>query len=221
MGALTKNGRIYDITRPLAPGCIVYPGDIPPRFSQEDHGNYLITDIHISSHSGTHIDAPSHYLEQGAGVDEIPLSHLMGWCTVADLTRVKGEILPRDLEGKTGRSVKILFKTSFSEQTDFIEDYPSLGEEAAEFLVQEGVHCIGTDAPSVEKFNCSGSVHRALLSRGIVIIEMLDLWKIPEGDYWMIALPLRLRGLDGSPCRVLLFEGWETKQPSWTLFRVQ
>lgn len=221
MGALTKSGRIYDITRPLAPGCIVYPGDIVPGFAQEDHGNYLVTDIRISSHSGTHIDAPSHYLEQGAGVDEIPLTHLMGWCRVADLSHVKGEILPRDLGGKTEGAKKILLKTSFSEKTEFIEDYPSLGEKAAEFLAAQGIHCIGTDAPSIEKFNCSGSVHRALLSAGIVIIEMLDLWKVPEGEYWMIALPLKLRGLDGSPCRALLFEGWETEQPSWTLFTVQ
>lgn len=213
---MTRNGRIYDITRPLAPGSIVYPGDRAPGFSQENYGNYLVTDIRISSHSGTHIDAPSHYLEQGAGVDEIPLSHLMGWCTVADLTSVKGEIAPGDLEGKTGRTRKLLLKTSFSEQTEFVEDYPSIGEEAAELLVAAGIHCIGTDAPSIEKFNCSGSVHRRLLSAGTVIIEMLDLWRIPEGEYWMIALPLRLRGLDGSPCRALLFEGWEEEQLSWT-----
>jgi len=213
--------RIYDITRPLAPGCIVYPGDIVPGFTQEDHGNYLVTSIRMSSHSGTHIDAPSHYLPQGAGVDEIPLPHLMGWCTVVDLTSVKGELSRNDLEGKTGRARKILFKTSFSEQSEFTKDYPSLGEDAAELLVKKGIQCVGTDAPSIEKFNCSGSVHRRLLSAGIVIIEMLDLWRVPEGEYWMIALPLRLRGLDGSPCRALLFEGSETGQPSWTLFTVQ
>jgi arylformamidase len=207
---MTRNGRIYDITRPLAPGCIVYPGDIVPGFIQEDHGNYLVTSIRMSSHSGTHIDAPSHYLPQGAGVDEIPLSHLMGWCTVADLTSVKGELSRSDLEGKTRGARKILLKTSFSEQSEFNEDYPSLGEEAAEFLVEKEIQCVGTDAPSIEKFNCSGSVHRSLLSAGTVIIEMLDLWRVPDGEYWMIALPLRLRGLDGSPCRALLFERWET-----------
>jgi arylformamidase len=213
--------RIYDITRPLAPGCIVYPGDIVPDFTQEDHGNYTVTSIRISSHSGTHIDAPSHYLPQGAGIDEIPLSHLTGWCTVADLTSVKGELTQNDLEGKTGRTGKILLKTSFSGQSEFSKDYPSLGEDAAEFLVTKGIQCVGTDAPSIEKFNCSGAVHRRLLSAGTVIIEMLDLGRVPEGDYWMIALPLRLRGLDGSPCRALLFEVPETGQPSWTLFNVQ
>ena len=218
---MTKRGRIFDITRPLAPGCIVYPGDIVPGFVQEDHGNYLITDIRISSHSGTHIDAPSHYLDQGRSVDEIPLTHLMGWCRVVDVTHIQGEISKQDLEGKIEGAKKILLRTSFSGQNEFFEDYPSLGDEAAEFLAERRIHCMGTDAPSIEQFNCSGAVHRTLLSAGVVIIEMLDLWRIPEGDYWMIALPLRLRGLDGSPCRALLFEGWEVEQPAWTLYELQ
>jgi len=216
-----KNGRIFDITRPLAPGCMVYPGDSVPGFAQEDHGNYRITDIQISSHSGTHIDAPSHYLDEGAGVDEIPLSHLIGWCRVADLTRVKGEISPHDLEGKTGGAKKILLKTSFSGQDNFVEDYPAIGDEAAAFLAAQRIHCIGTDAPSIEKFNSSGSVHTRLLSAGIVIIEMLDLRCVPEGEYWLIALPLRLKGLDGSPCRALLIEGRKGEGPAWTSFALQ
>lgn len=218
---MMKNGRIFDITRPLAPGCMVYPGDSVPGFAEAYHGNYRITDIRISSHSGTHIDAPSHYLDEGAGVDEIPLPHLMGSCRVADLTRVKGEISLRDLEGKTGGAKKILLKTSFSGKDDFVEDYPSIGEEAAAFLAAQHIHCIGTDAPSIEKFNSSGAVHTKLLSAGIVIIEMLDLRSVPEGEYWMIALPLRLRGLDGSPCRALLFERGEGEGPAWTSFALQ
>jgi arylformamidase len=189
---------------------MVYPGDIVPDFDQEDHGNYKVTSIRMSSHSGTHIDAPSHYLPQGAGIDEIPISHLMGWCTVADLRSVKGELSRDDLEGKIGGAGKILLKTSFSGQSEFTREYPSLGEDAAEYLVNKGIQCVGTDAPSIEKYNCSGAVHRKLLSAGIVIIEMLDLCSVPAGEYWMIALPLRLSGLDGSPCRALLFEGLET-----------
>ncbi len=188
-----KNGRIFDITRPLAPGCIVYPGDIVPGFAREDHGNYRITDIQISSHSGTHIDAPSHYLDEGASVDEIPLSHLMGWCRVADLTRVKGEISPRDLEGKTGGAKKILLKTSFSGQDDFVEDYPSIGEEAAAFLAAQRMHCIGTDAPSIEEFNSAGPftddsfqpelpLSRCSTSRGVPEGQVLDDCPAPPAD---------------------------------------
>jgi arylformamidase len=206
---LTSPGRIYDITRPLAPGIIVYPGDIVPRFLQQDHGSYVITDMRISSHSGTHIDAPSHYLESGVAVDQLPFASLMGWCRVIDLGRREGNITFNDLAGRQHGTDKILLKTSGSDAMDFEEDYPALSQDAAEFIVREGITCIGTDAPSIEEFGGNGDVHRTLLSHGTVIIELLDLHEIREGDYWMIALPLRLRGLDGSPCRALLFEGWD------------
>jgi arylformamidase len=206
---LTRQGRIYDITRPLAPGGIVYPGDIVPRFLQQDHGSYLITDLRMSTHSGTHIDAPSHYLDQGPAVDQISFASLMGWCRVIDLRQVRGEITAADLSRRLAGTDKILMKTSYSEKLDFDEKYPALSPEAAGLICKEGVTCIGTDAPSIEAFGGDGEVHRKLLSNKIVIIELLDLHAVAEGDYWMIALPLRLQGLDGSPCRALLFEGWE------------
>jgi arylformamidase len=206
---MTRQGRIFDITRPLAPGGIVYPGDIVPRFRQQDHGSYLITDIRMSSHSGTHIDAPSHYLESGPAVDQLPLGSLMGWCRVIDLRHVCGAITEDDLRGRLAGKDKILLKTSYSEKMDFDEEYPALSPDAAILLTESGVTCIGTDAPSIEAFGGNGDVHRTLLSRRTVIIELLDLHAVAEGDYWMIALPLRLQGLDGSPCRALLFEGWD------------
>jgi arylformamidase len=203
-------GRIYDITRPLAPGSVVYPGDIVPRFRQRDHGQYLVTDIRLSTHSGTHIDAPAHYFDDGASIDQVPLASLMGWCRVVDLSGVDRAIVPSDLEGKLGGPDKLLMKTPFSEQFEFEENYPALTPEAAEFLAVAGITCIGTDTPSIEEFGGNGDVHRTLLSNGTIIIELLDLHEVREGDYWMIALPLRLRGLDGSPCRALLFEGQDS-----------
>lgn len=199
--------RIYDVTRPLAPGGVVYPGDIVPQFCQEDHGQYRITEIRMSSHSGTHIDAPAHYLESGAAVDEIPFSSLMGWCRVIDCSRSGRDITTADLgEGFRGTK-RVLLKTAFSGSNRFLEDYPALTRDASLALAGEGIVCIGTDAPSIEGYRSSGEVHRTLLSRGIVIIELLDLSAVDAGEYWMIALPLRLQGSDGSPCRVLLMEG--------------
>lgn len=200
-------GRIYDITRPLAPGAVVYPGDIVPRFRQRDQGQYLITDIRMSTHSGTHIDAPAHYFDDGAGIDQVPFTALMGWCRVVDLSGLDRAIGPADLEGKLGGVDKLLLKTSFSEQFEFEENYPALTPGAAEVLTGAGITCVGTDAPSIEEFNGRGDVHRTLLSNGTIIIELLDLHAVRAGEYWMIALPLRFRGLDGSPCRALLFEG--------------
>jgi arylformamidase len=137
----------------------------------------------------------------------------MGWCRVLDLQGTEGEITAADLAGRLGGTDKILLRTSYSEKMDFEEDYPALSPEAAGLLVSRGITCIGTDAPSIEGFRGNGDVHRTLLSRGTVIIELLDLHRVEEGDYWMIALPLLLPGLDGSPCRALLFEGWDEYGP--------
>lgn len=200
---------IYDVTRPLSPDTIVYPGDIPPAFREEDHGAYIITGLTLSTHSGTHIDAPSHYLRNNGTVDRIPAGHLLGRCTVADLSAVAGEIMPGHLGGIPAGSRRILLRTSFSGRTTFSPDYPSLGTAAAGMLARSGAVCIGIDSPSIERFGGDGSVHRTLLGAGIMIIELLDLSSVPAGEYDMVALPLRLGGLDGSPARVLLSdEGW-------------
>jgi arylformamidase len=205
-------GMIHDITRPIGPGCVVYPGDTVPLFREEDSGQYRTTEIVMSSHSGTHIDAPAHYFSSGRTVDAIPFSALMGRCRVIDCSGSGEVITAADLAQKTGGAGRILIRTSFSGKQEFDEHFPALSPDAAHFIAGEGIVCIGTDAPSIEGYGCSGEVHRTLLSQGIVIIELLDLSGVEEGDYNMIALPLRLKGADGAPCRVLLFE--EGKVPS-------
>jgi arylformamidase len=137
----------------------------------------------------------------------------MGWCRVLDLRATREEITANDLAGRFEGTDKILLRTSYSEKLDFEEDYTALSQGAARVLASKGVTCIGTDAPSIEGFGGNGDVHRTLLSQGTVIIELLDLHRVGEGDYWMIALPLLLPGLDGSPCRTLLFEGWDGYRP--------
>ena len=196
--------KYYDVTRELTNDMLVYPGDVHPAFHQEDAGNYLISSLHLSSHTGTHIDAPIHYLKTGDTIDTIPLESLLGPCRVIDLGDIEG-IIPRDqIVGKIGDEKRILLKTSFSGKNGFIENYPSLSLDAAKYIVSCGVRCIGIDSPSIESYQCDGSVHRHLLSNTCLIIELLDLSGVPEGVYEMVALPLRLTGLDGAPARVIL-----------------
>jgi arylformamidase len=198
--------KYYDVSRGLTNGMLVYPGDIQPAFHQEDAGNYLISSLLLSSHTGTHIDAPTHYLKTGDTIDTIPLESLLGPCRVIDLGEKEGIISRDDVTGKTGDAKRILLKTSFSGRSGFSEDYPSLGLDAARYLVSSGVRCIGIDSPSIESYLCDGSVHRHLLSNNCIIIELLDLSGVSEGVYEMVALPLRLTGLDGAPARVILKE---------------
>ncbi len=195
---------IIDISRPLGEGSLAYPGDTAPHFTQSDAGLYLISDIRLSSHSGTHIDAPVHYLKTGLTVDELPLHHLVGPCRVLDVKKAGPLIDASHLKGRTGGIKRLLLKTASSGCTSFHQEYPSLTLDAAEYLTSTGTLCVGIDSFSIEQFDCDGSVHRELLSHGCLIIELLDLTQVPEGDYTLVALPLRLAGLDGAPARVIL-----------------
>lgn len=198
--------KIIDITRPLSENILVYPGDKTPVFRQSYDRQYLISDLSMSSHTGTHIDAPSHYLREGDTVDTIPLPHVMGKCRILDLTHAGNSITANHLKGRLGGIDRILLKTSFSGIARFEEPYPSLTAEAACFITGRQMKCIGIDSPSIESGESDGTVHRELLSHGCIIIELLDLSDAEEGDYYLVALPLRLTGLDGSPARVVLID---------------
>jgi len=198
--------KIIDITRPLSTATVSYPGDTPPQFSQRDAGLYLISDLSMNSHSGTHIDAPVHYLKTGDTIDTVPLDHLIGPCRVIDVTTAGSAITAAALRGRLGNAKRILLKTAFSRETLFKEDYPHLIRDAADLLIENGVLCVGIDSFSIEAFVCDGSVHRTLLGNSCLIVELLDLSDVREGEYDMAALPLRLAGLDGAPARVVLMQ---------------
>ncbi len=110
--------------------------------------------------------------------------------------------LKRHLEGVN----RLLLKTSYSGNDQFDKNYPALAQDAANEIAAHGMKCVGIDTPSIESYGCDGSVHRTLLSSDCTIIELLDLSLVEGGDYEMVALPLRLKGLDGSPARVVLIK---------------
>jgi arylformamidase len=196
--------QIHDVTRLLSEKAVVYTGDQVPRFSQVDLGMYLISDLQMSSHSGTHIDAPVHYLKTGDTIDTVPLTNLIGRCRVMDVSDAGSRITAAALRGRIDSTERLLLKTAFSGKDRFEEDYPCLTLDAARLITVSGIQCVGIDSPSIEVFQCDGTVHRELLGHGCIIIELLDLSGVTEGDYEMVALPLRLAGLDGSPARVVL-----------------
>ena len=198
--------KIHDITRPLFFRDLVYPGDLAPSFRQEERGLYLISDLSMSSHAGTHIDAPIHYLKTGLTIDQVPLATLIGKCRVIDVSGAGSAISAPFLEKGIAGTKRLLLKTAFSGCDEFSPDYPYLTLDAARLLTKNRMACVGIDSPSIETFRCDGSVHRELLKSGCIIIELLDLSSVSEGEYLMAALPLRLHGVDGSPARVVLME---------------
>ncbi len=196
----------HDVSRRIFSGDIVFPGDCAPSFRQDDRGLYLISELHLSSHTGTHIDAPVHYLKTGQTIDRVPLDALVGPCRVIDLRDAGDAISASHITGRCSGAERILIKTGFSGISEFKSGYPHLTHDAACLLTRDGVKCIGIDSPSIESYQCDGSVHRELLGHGCIIIELLDLAAVDEGEYDMAALPLRLAGVDGSPARVVLIE---------------
>ncbi|HTY15733.1 MAG TPA: cyclase family protein [Methanoregulaceae archaeon] len=204
MERLKRSTDFIDVTREIVPGMTVYPGDTVPGFDRKDFGQYQITDLLLSTHSGTHIDAPAHYIQSGATIEKVPLEALIGECVVIDVSDVNGEICPEDVGDRAAGAARVLLRTGYRDDGPFDPHYTSPGPTSARLFTRLGVRCLGTDAPSIEKFGGSGEVHRELLGRGVAIIEFLDLDDVPEGVYLMIALPLRLGGLDGSPARVIL-----------------
>lgn len=210
---------IIDISVPISSALPIYPGDPPVKLSPlpaPDEGEpFRSSRLCFGTHTGTHIDAPSHLLPDGMPVDQIPLELLLGACLVVDLADHDGEIdagllkkLP--LKGET----RLLFRTRNSGLwgvPQFVEEFTAFTPAAAAWLVDSGVRLVGIDYLSVERNQSQGKVHRTLLEAGVVILEGLNLGGVERGKYELICLPLRLSGADGAPCRAVL-RGRQTLQ---------
>ncbi len=204
--------KFFDVTVPLSAEVPTFPGD--PRFHMEfphrisEGEPYNVARITMGAHAATHVDAPYHFLADGATVDQLPLEMLMGKARVLDLPAVD-KIDRADLEALDLRDdIRVLFRTRMSGQLrhpHFHEDFVYLTPEAATYLVKVGIKLVGIDYLSVEKFGSKDfAAHHALLGAGVVIIEGLDLSDVEAGDYELTCLPLRIAGADGSPARVIL-----------------
>jgi arylformamidase len=209
--------KILDISVPVSRGLPVWPGD--PRIVLER--SQSITDgnesndsrIACSVHSGTHVDAPKHYVDEGSTVENLPLDVLLGPAWVVHLP-AEDIITPEKLETLTipPDTKRLLFKTrnsSFWENPNhsFKSEYVALSAEAAEWIVSKGIRLVGIDYLSVQLFTDREPLtHRLLLEAGVVIIEGLDLRSVGPGLYQLICLPLKLVGSDGAPARAVLIE---------------
>jgi arylformamidase len=201
-----RNNRVIDITRPLGEHVPLFPGDRKPDFRRVERDGSTCTDLRLTTHTGTHLDAPSHYLAGGISVDCVPLENLAGKARVLDMEAAGDVITAALLQGRLHGRKRILIRTGASGEDSFGPEFPHLAPDAARLLAGAGVLVVGIDSPSIEATDGDGSVHRELLGSGISILELLDLSRVAEGDYFMVALPLRLEGLDGSPARVILME---------------
>ena len=205
---------IIDISVPLLPGMPVWPGDgdfrIVPvkRMATGDKNNVSRLDCGV--HTGTHVDAPWHFLEDGSTVEQLPLDMMIGEAFVAYLPEV--DIIEAETLGRLTLpkgTTRLLFRTRNSKLwetgvTEFRRDFVALTSDAAQWLVDRGIRLIGIDYLSVHRYGDNAPTHQILLRAGIVIVEGLNLADVAAGKYELICLPLRLDGADGAPARALL-----------------
>lgn len=192
---------IYDISLPITSSMPVWPGDptVSVLRTPPDEEGAVVSRLEMGTHSGTHVDAPAHFLPEGAGVDAIDLDALIGPAVVVSVLGVESITaallqtlsLPAD-------APRVLFQSG--------RGRAALSEDGAELLVQRRVRLIGIDSLSVAPANASGSVHRLLLEAGIPILEGLDLSLVRPGKYRLCCLPLKIAGGDGAPARAVLID---------------
>jgi arylformamidase len=204
--------RIHDISIPLRAGVAVWPGDAEYEhhwtMKRTDGAPVNVSQVRLSVHTGSHADAPLHFLDEGAGIDEVPLDRYFGPARVVDI-RGKALIRREDLAGiDLTVAPRVLFRTdAWTDYQRFPESIPVMKPDVPEFLAKQGVFLVGLDVPSVDVLDSKElSVHNALAARGISILESLALRGIAAGVYHLVALPLRLQGADGSPVRAILIE---------------
>lgn len=211
--------KVYDITLTITPELTRYGGDNPAKVKhtvmQREHVTAQVTDIDLRVHTGTHVDAPVHFVPGGADVASLPLDALIGRCVVLEVPDevevITAELLDSRAEDLSGHS-RVLFKTKCSQWWDdptheFRTDYVYLDASGAAWLVAHGFVLVAMDYLSVDSWEDAAlPAHVKLLGAGVVPVEAVDLRAVPPGEYELICLPLKIAGSDGSPCRAVLRE---------------
>lgn len=207
---------LIDVSMTLRPGMLVYPGDPPcsvrpcTALVEGDPTTYRTSHLTLTTHTGTHIDPPSHFIPDGDSVDAIPLETLIGPARVLDLRgeglHITAEVLAKtDLEG----AERVLLKTDNGAllEQPFTPDYAALTPCGARHLLARcpNLRMVGIDYLSIEHSEAADfPVHHLLLGAGVIIVEGLDLRQAPAGDHVVWCLPLKIKGGDGGPARVVL-----------------
>jgi arylformamidase len=208
---------IFDVTMPIKNLMPVWPGDplvenqLVSSIENGDEAN--VTIIKMSAHTGTHIDAPKHFIKSGTAIEGLSLVTLLGEVEVVDIDFRISQIDALTLSklNKTQWPQRVLFKTNNSkmrllEEDCFNQNFIALLPDAAEYLVQKGVKLVGIDYLSIAPFEDGSDTHIKLLENNVIVIEGLNLADISPGIYELIALPILLEDADGAPARVLLIQ---------------
>ncbi len=209
--------KIHDLTVPIHEGMPVWPGDDPVvlrrRAKIEEGAHANVSFMSLSAHTGTHVDAPYHFIADGSKVHEMPLDVLIGPALVVEVPEAVSVIDADQIASMNLRpgTTRILFKTRNSrfwnlKEEVFQTQFVGIDQGAAQMLVELGVKLVGIDYLSIAPYKNSKPTHDVLLGAKMVIIEGLDLREVNGGAYTLYCLPLKLQATDGAPARVILTE---------------
>ncbi|MDI1249398.1 MAG: cyclase family protein [Lacunisphaera sp.] len=202
--------KFLDITRPVFSGMPVWPGDTPAEFAfvatKAGGDSCNVGRLRVSVHTGTHADAPFHYNDTGSKMDEVPVATYVGPARVVDIrghaTITTARLALHDFTA----TPRVLFKSdTWTDPAVFPASWPLMAADVPAWLAAHGVKLVGLDVPSVDHLTSKDlPIHHACDAAGVLILENLDLHAVDPGVYELIALPLRIRGGDGSPVRAVL-----------------
>ncbi|HXX05196.1 MAG TPA: cyclase family protein [Candidatus Bathyarchaeia archaeon] len=207
-----------DLTLEISNMLPSFPGSPSPQFiswADKKSDGYNLELIFLSSHTGTHLDAPYHFVERGVGIDKIPLSKLIINAVICRVKKRPNEsITQRDIvdfetrNGTINPNMAVVFETGWSKnlaKKDYFTKNPGLSSSAARYLLKKKISLVGVDSPSIDMGKDSKFlVHHILLKGGILILENLcNLDKIPKSRFRLIVLPLKLKDATGSPVRAV------------------
>ena len=206
------NPRLYDITRTMFAGMSVWPGDAPfelePTGSIAEGSTVNVTHLSMGAHTGTHADAPYHFTDDGATMEQVDPAVYWGPAQVVTIEKASGPLVSADFAAyDLSRAPRLLVHSAASEADPrvFLNDFVHPSPELADYLGALGIILYGTDAPSVDAADSKTlDGHHALLRNNIFILEGLDLSDVPDGVYELAAFPLKILGGDGSPVRAVL-----------------
>ena len=204
---------LYDITPAVTGSLAVWPGDTPPTrevLADLTRGDTItLSTLRATVHLGAHADAPSHYGVDAAAIDACPLEPYLGPCRVVRIAAARGTRIPPSAIPDDLRSERVLIATeTYPDPTSFNEDFAALEPSTVDLLHKRGARLVGIDTPSVDLFASKDlAAHRRFLAHDMAILEGIVLSGVPEGDYELIALPLKLTGFDASPVRAILRKG--------------
>lgn len=200
---------MYDITLPIYKGMPVYKNkpEKQPEFNTVTNGHVTESTIKLDAHTGTHIDAPLHMINDGETFETIQLDKLIGDAKVFDLTHVEDGITANDLQDlNIQKNDFVLFKTKNTFDEEFNFNFIFLKESGAKYLADQQIRGVGIDSLGIERSQEGHPTHKTLFSNDIIVIEGLTFKEVEPDTYHMVASPLKVSGIDASPARVLLFE---------------